>query len=146
MILINRGTLYTRSGRGRRCLAATSSSCLTLLVVQLLVEVALIDLEAGNVQRFGQRDVALDACCVCRRGVPQPSLRAQPFPCPTPPQAICFACGLCAFTGLSTPSPNSKRSKRILDFVRQQEDLIASDEGVATPYASCVSRRWDPSR
>jgi hypothetical protein len=67
MILINRGTLYTRSGRGRRCLAATSSSWLTLLVVQLLVEVALIDLEAGNVQRFGQRDVALDACGVCRR-------------------------------------------------------------------------------
>ena len=45
--------LYTRSGRGKGRLAATSSSCLALFVVQLLVEVALIDLEAGNIQRFG---------------------------------------------------------------------------------------------
>jgi hypothetical protein len=48
-------------------LAATPSSCLALLVIYLLVEVTLIDLEAGDIQRFGQRDIALDACSVCRR-------------------------------------------------------------------------------
>ena len=51
----------------RKRLAATPSSCLALLVIQLLVEVALIDLEAGNVQRISQRDVALDTCRLCRR-------------------------------------------------------------------------------
>jgi hypothetical protein len=51
----------------RTVLAATPSSCLALLVIQLLVEVALIDLEAGNVQRISQRNVALNACRVCRR-------------------------------------------------------------------------------
>ena len=36
-------------------------------MVQLLVEVTLIDLEAGDIQRFGQPDVALLACLVrCR--------------------------------------------------------------------------------
>jgi|RhiMetStandDraft_4_1073278.scaffolds.fasta_scaffold154198_2 hypothetical protein len=36
-------------------------------LVQLLVEVTLIDLEAGDIQRFGQPDVALLACLVrCR--------------------------------------------------------------------------------
>ena len=53
MILINR-RFCTRGPAGERGrLAATSSSCLALFVVQLLVEVALIDLEAGNIQRFG---------------------------------------------------------------------------------------------
>jgi hypothetical protein len=33
-------------------------------LVQLLVEVTLIDLEAGDIQRFAQPDVALLACLV----------------------------------------------------------------------------------
>lgn len=40
-------------GVWRERLAATSGSCLILLVLQLLIEVALIDLEAGQIQRFG---------------------------------------------------------------------------------------------
>jgi hypothetical protein len=36
-------------------------------LVQLLVEVALIDLEAGDIQRFGQPDVAFIACLMCCR-------------------------------------------------------------------------------
>ena len=39
--------------RGRKRLAATSSSCLALLVRQLLIEIALVDLEARQIQRFG---------------------------------------------------------------------------------------------
>lgn len=36
-------------------------------MVQLLVEVTLIDLKAGDIQRFGQPDVAFLACLVrCR--------------------------------------------------------------------------------
>ena len=36
-------------------------------LVQLLVEAALIDLEAGDIQRFGQPDVAFIACLTCCR-------------------------------------------------------------------------------
>jgi hypothetical protein len=36
-------------------------------LVQLLVEVTLIDLEAGDIQRFGQPDVAFIACLLCCR-------------------------------------------------------------------------------
>jgi hypothetical protein len=36
-------------------------------LVQLLVEVTLIDLEAGHIQRFGHREVAFLACLLrCR--------------------------------------------------------------------------------
>jgi hypothetical protein len=45
--------LGVRFGVWRKRLAATSGSCLILLVLQLLIEVALIDLEAGQIQRFG---------------------------------------------------------------------------------------------
>jgi hypothetical protein len=48
---------------GRKPLTPEDSTGL----VQLLVEVTLIDLEAGDIQRFGQPEVAFLACLLCCR-------------------------------------------------------------------------------
>ena len=94
----------------RKRLAATPSSCLALLVIQLLIEVALINLEASNVQRISQRDVALNACRVCRRAEsPQPNRLTrlgQPFALPPRrPTLSARPCRLCAFMGLCRQQP-----------------------------------------
>jgi hypothetical protein len=54
---------------------------------------ALVDLEAGNIQRVGQRAVALDACICAAARSPctqsASSARSAFYAAPAPPQAIC---------------------------------------------------------
>ena len=103
----------------RKRLAATPSSCLALLVIQLLIEVALINLEASNVQRISQRDVALNACRVCRRAEsPQPNRLTrlgQPFA--LTPRYLLGPVGCVPSWGYVDNSPHAKHLERLLDVL-----------------------------
>jgi hypothetical protein len=52
------------------------------LLVQLLVEIAFIDLEAGDIQRFSECEVAVFACLLCCRAESfDPGRGFRPFLC-----------------------------------------------------------------
>src|SRR4029450_13964663 len=71
-------------------------------------------------------------CAAARSPSTQSASSARSAFClaPTPRQAICFACRLCA---LMTPAhtPNARRILDVLASWHLEDDLIASDGGVA---------------